>query len=90
MHPYGITNAWGIAVLWTLQEVTSIIEPQKGERKAVFSFFKIILHCLIKFVCVWCHYFIQDSTTAVEANEVANEVVSHSWQRSTAAYMRNA
>lgn len=67
IHPYGITNDGGITVLWTLQEVISITEPPKGERKAVFRFFKIILLCLIKFVRVSCHYTIQDSAMAVEA-----------------------
>lgn len=68
MRPYGITSDWGITVLWTLQEVISILlDHQKGERKAVFSFFKTILLGLIMFFRVWCHYIIQDSTTAAEA-----------------------
>lgn len=39
MHPHGMTNGWGTTVLWTLQEVISIlVEFQKEEeREKLFS-----------------------------------------------------
>lgn len=39
MHAHGITNGWGMTVLWTLQEVISILlEFQKeDEKKKLFS-----------------------------------------------------